>query len=270
MEPRSYYESTAEKDRLATGVGRLEFERTRDILRRHLPPAPAKILDVGGGPGAYSCWLARAGYEVHLIDPVPRHIEQARTASARQTSFPIAHIETGDARSLPVEDGTQDAVLLLGPLYHLVEPGDRLQALREARRVLTAGGLLVAAGISRFASLLDGLNRGFLDDPGFAAIVDRDLASGQHRNTTGNEQYFTTAFFHRPEELAAEAAEAGFESADVLAVEGPGWAAQDLERQLSQPERRAQLLRLLGEVESEPAMLGASYHLLAVARKAWP
>src|SRR5258706_10690424 len=105
----SYYESYREQERLERGIGLLEFKRTIDVFRRTLPAPPAKILDVGGGPGAYSCWLASQGYEVHLIDPVPMHIQQARWASSKQSAHPVASIEIGDARALPFGDDGVDA-----------------------------------------------------------------------------------------------------------------------------------------------------------------
>jgi ubiquinone/menaquinone biosynthesis C-methylase UbiE len=80
----------------------------------------------------------------------------------------------GDARTLPAAPARTDALLLLGSLYYLTEAEDRAQVLREARRVLRPRGLLFAVGISRFASLLDGLFPGVIDDPTFAAIVERD------------------------------------------------------------------------------------------------
>ena len=95
-------------------------------------------------------------------------------------------------------------MLLLGPLYHLTERDDRLAAWREARRVLRPGGVVLAAAISRFASTLDGLRLGLFDDDAFAQIAERDLRDGQHRNPTGNPRYFTTTYFHRPEELRTE------------------------------------------------------------------
>jgi SAM-dependent methyltransferase len=116
----------------------------------------------------------------------------------------------GDARCLSAQSNSADAVLLLGPLYHLVERSDRLMALREARRILKPKGVLIAAAISRFASLIDGLARGFFRDSDFRKIVASDLATGQHRNPTNQTAYFTTAYFHHPEELAAEVREASF------------------------------------------------------------
>ena len=177
---------------------------------RYIPPYSAVIFDIGGGPGAYACWLAKQGYEVHLIDVVPLHVELARQASQAQPDAPLAGIEVGDARNLTRSDSSVDVVLLFGPLYHLTERVDRLTTLREAQRVLRPGGVLLAVGIARLASLLDGLRQGFLDDPAFRQIVQRDLTDGQHRNPMNHPEYFTTAFFHDPQELETEVKESGF------------------------------------------------------------
>jgi ubiquinone/menaquinone biosynthesis C-methylase UbiE len=218
----SHYAAGLEAGRLASGSGRLELARTQEIVRRFLPPLPAVVADVGGGPGVYACWLAGLGYEVHLYDPVPLHVAQAEAASRAQPTHPLASFAVGDALALGRPDESTDVVLLLGPLYHLTVRADRLTALKEARRVLRPSGTLVAAAISRFASALDGLRSGYLDDPAFAAIALRDLVDGQHRNPTGHPAYFTTAFFHHPGELRQEVQDAGFTGVQLLAVEGPG------------------------------------------------
>jgi ubiquinone/menaquinone biosynthesis C-methylase UbiE len=262
----SYYDAGKERDRLQAGASRIELARTQDILRRVLPSAPAHILDIGGGPGAYAAWLARKGYEVQLLDPVALHVEQAVDAAARQPDHPFSALQ-GDARALPYDDRSADAVLLLGPLYHLMERADRLQALREVRRVLRPGGVVVAAAISRFTSLLDGLWRGYLDDPDFAEIVERDLRDGQHRNPSNHPGYFTTAYFHHPDELAEEINAAGLELESVRAVEGPAWLIPDLDHWWENDARRERLLAYLATVEQEPNMLGMSAHLLAIATR---
>jgi len=262
-----HYRDGREAGRLSAGAGLLERERTREALTRFLPRAPAVVLDVGGGPGAHARWLAARGYEVHLIDPVPLHVEQAREASAAQPAAPIAGVVLGDARTLDRADASVDAVLLLGPLYHLQRREERLEALREARRVLRTPGVAIVAAISRYASALDGLFRGLLADPGFAMIVDGDLAHGRHENPTGHPEYFTTAYFHAPGELEEEIVASGLRHETTMAVEGPGWLLGDLDRRMSDPVLRESLLGMLRRLEGEPALLGASAHLLAVARR---
>jgi ubiquinone/menaquinone biosynthesis C-methylase UbiE len=262
-----HYREGNEASRLSTGWFRLEQERTRELILRHLPPAPATILDVGGGSGVYAFWLAARGYRVHLIDAVPKHIEQAQAASAQQLEHPLESVEVGDARELRHADTSADALLLLGPLYHLVERDDRISCLREAHRVLRPGGLVWCAGISRFASLLDSLSSGFFQNAEFAPILDRDLQDGQHRNPTTNPAYFTDAYFHRPGELSRELLASGFKVLEVLAIEGPGWLARDFDHLWNDPTQRDRLLATIRKVEREPSILGASAHVMAIGKK---
>lgn len=262
-----FYAAADEDARLRTGWFQLEHARTQELILRHLPPAPATIIDAGGGSGIYACWLASLGYRVHLIDPVQKHVDQARAASAHQPRHPLASADVGDARHLPHPEASADAVLLLGPLYHLVEKEDRLACLREAHRVLKPGGLLCGAGISHFASFLDSLSHGFFDDPNFAPILERDLADGQHRNTTDNPLYFTDAYFHRPGELSRELLATGFQVVEIVAIEGPGWLAQDFDRLWNDPVQRERLLTAVRKVEREPSILGATSHIMAIGRK---
>jgi SAM-dependent methyltransferase len=237
----AHYAEGIERPRL-TAAPSLELVRTQQLLGRCLPAPPARIVDVGGGPATYAEWLAALGYDVHMVDPVPLHVEQARTVAASGPGFTAS---LGDARALDGPDGSADAVLLLGPLYHLTKRKDRVGALREAARVVKPGGVVAAAAISRFASLGDGLRTGRLDDPRFAEMVDRDLVDGQHRNDTDEPSWFTTAFFHHPDELPAEVADAGLQLEAVYAVERVGLLAPDLTNRLADPAQRDQLLRYI-------------------------
>ncbi|MFC1610161.1 class I SAM-dependent methyltransferase [Myxococcota bacterium] len=262
-----HYRSGYEANRLTDGAGRLEWLRTMEIIGRYFPSSPAMILDVGGGAGAYAIPLGRLGYRVKLIDPVARHIELA-TAAAAEAGLQRVSAELGDARELQAEDSSADAVLFLGPLYHLTEKTDRASAIGEACRVLRPGGRIITAAISRFASTCDGIRQGYLREAEFEHIVERDLTDGQHRNDTDNPCWFTTAYFHRPEELLAEVREGGFSDVEILAVEGPAWLSSRLEEWLQEEETTEILLRAIRRVESEPSLWGASAHLVAVGRKA--
>ena len=261
-----YYAQGEEEQRLTASAGRLEWIRTWEILERILPPAPARVLDVGGGTGVYALPLAARGYRVHLIDAVPLHVERTRKLS-EASAAPLVAADVGDARWLPVPDAATDVVLLLGPLYHLIERADRVAALREARRVLVPGGLLVSACISRFASACDGIQQGALRDPEFAAIVDRDLTDGIHRNPTSRPEWFTTAYLHHPDEIKPEILEAGLVFDRLIPVEGPGWMTRALDSWLNDAAARERLLQVLRRVETEPSLIGASAHLLTIARR---
>jgi ubiquinone/menaquinone biosynthesis C-methylase UbiE len=260
-----FYHRAPEEERLEQGHSALEGLRTRELIERHAARPPASVLDIGGAAGAYALWLSDVGYTVHLVDPVPRLVAEAERRSATR-SRPLASCRVGDARALDFPDGTADIVLLLGPLYHLIESADRGRALAEARRVLKPGGRLFAAAISRWASALDGLSRELFQDPRFGAIVERDLREGQHRNPTERLDYFTTAYFHHPDELRAEVSKAGLLLEGLYGVEGPAWILPDVSARLADSRRRADLLRVARQLESEPSLLGASAHLLAVAR----
>jgi SAM-dependent methyltransferase len=264
----SHYGTGYERSRLFPGGRpRLEFVRSMELLERLLPAPPARVLDVGGGPGTYAAPLAGRGYRVHVVDPVPLHVDQAREAAAAgaaagaDAGFTAA---LGDARELAEPDASQDAVLLFGPMYHLTVAEQRRQALAEAGRVLAPGGRLLAMAVCRFASLLDGLHEGWLDDPVFRPIVEQDLVDGQHRNPdpVGRPEFFTTAYFHTPDGLRQEIESAGFTGVTVYGVEGPGWP---LHEEWADPGRREQILFAARSVETEPSLIGFSHHLIAAA-----
>lgn len=256
-----YYDAGQEAGRLDTSFSQWEKVRTLDLMNRFLPPAPAVILDVGGGAGAYAFPLAEKGYLVDLIDPVPLHIDQARQQAGRNERAPRS-FQVGDARAISADDVSADAVLFFGPLYHLIDRNERLTAIREARRVLRPGGTLMAVAISRFASALDGIGRRLIRDPQFLQILEQDLKTGQHRNPTGSLDYFTTAFFHHPDEFKSELIDGGFPLASLYAIEGPLWNIPEPET----VEERESLMTTMRKLESEPTLIGSSAHIMAIAK----
>jgi SAM-dependent methyltransferase len=251
-----YSDSYNEIDRLSiNAIGRLELERTKELLLRFLPPAPARVLDVGGGPGVYASWLASLGYDVTLIDPVARHREEA---SAHGTFA----VEDGDARALTAPDASADAVLMLGPLYHLVDPADRARALAEAGRVARPGGVVAAAFISRHAPIIEVSAKLLVNDDTLYEHMRRLRHSGDNDPSTG----FTVAYFHRVEEIHADFVAAGLGEPAVYGIEGPLLPLLTSGLAEDRPEYFEAAMRAARQVEDEPAMLATNAHLLGVVR----
>ncbi|HXW45334.1 MAG TPA: methyltransferase domain-containing protein [Streptosporangiaceae bacterium] len=261
---QAYYQLGKEADRLDPATrGWLEFVRTQEILLRALPPAPAVVADIGGGPGRYSLWLAGLGYQVVHRDLMPLHVQQLSAAIP-----PGAVIESGvgDARDLDLDGASVDALLLLGPLYHLEQEADRLLALREAGRVVRPGGPVFAAAISRWAPRLDGVLRGRLYEqyphmPEMVEVAER---------TGVLEPLYAGSFCgytHRPAELAAEVAAAGLEVTDLVSVEGAATLLTDLQDRMADPVAWQIVLSAARELERVPELLGIGPHLVATARR---
>lgn len=255
-----YSETINESERLTGSAdGVLEMVRTQELLRRHLPDAPARIIDVGGGPGAHARWLTEDGYDVDLIDPVPRHVEEASALGIRA--------ELGDARALGAADNSYDVALVLGPLYHLLDRGDRIQALREAARVVRPGGLVAAAAIGRYASIFEHVATTMLTIDRVRDAVADILVTGIH---AAGRKGFTSSYFHTGEGLAGELREAGLADPVVCGIEGPVWAAlkateQHTQQSLVDSPMFEAALTAARLAEPHPDLLAASSHMLAVA-----
>ena len=258
----AYYELGMERDRLDRGVGLLEFARTIEIIARWLPPPPAVIADIGGGPGRYTTWLAELGYRVQHRDIVPLHVEQTAAATARYRDVTTA---VGDARDLDLDDASVDAVLLLGPLYHLPDRKDRVRALGEARRVVRSGGPVLIAAISRWAGRIHGVlaDRLYQRFPDIIAELDHEERTGELRPLFPGS---FNGFAHRPAQLRAEIRSSGLELLDLVGVEGPGALLQDLPLRLDDPTDATVVMDTARALERVPELLGLGPHLLATAR----
>jgi SAM-dependent methyltransferase len=262
---QSHYQLGLEAGRLDRPLGVVELERTKELVLRHLPRPPARVADIGGGPGRYAVWLGSLGYDVDYCDVVPLHVEQAAAAALAEGVTIDAAV--GDARRLDLPDSSVDAALLLGPLYHMDVRTDRLRCLQEARRVLKPGGVAFVAAISRWSPRLHGevIKSLYRDHPNMRSETPRVEATGVL------PPLFPGSFLgycHRPDELRAEVEEAGLECLDLVSVEGIAFALPDLDARLQDERDRAVVFDAARAIERVPELLGIGPHLLATARRA--
>ena len=259
-----FYLSTSEEGRLQLGLGPLEFERNKELISVYLPKKGV-VIDVGGGPGIYSEWLAGMGHEVYLIDPVGKHIKQANKRSSK-AKRPFKSL-LGEAQKLELEDNIASVVILHGPLYHLQSKADRIRAIAEARRVLKPGGIALGFAINHSASTIAALLNGFIHAPEVFEMCKAELTSGIHTPPKNMPGVLPPAYFHRPNELKAEFEEAGLTYLDTYAVEGVIWMDKNYFETRSDPKKKERIMELMKITEKDKALLSLSPHMMIAGKK---
>lgn len=245
-----YYSNFNEKDRLKSTYGKLEFAHMTELLQRYLPEAPATICDIGGAAGDYALFFTKLGYNVHLLDIVPKHIEQAKERAREEGIADSAKFVVGDALDLPYENNSFDAVFLSGPLYHLPEKKDRVRAFSEAKRVLKPGGILTAYSIGRYATMFYGISAGLIYDRNFMEKLKKEVSTGLRYKYA--EGIIDNAYFHLSDELKQELAEAGLNYIALHGVIGAGWMAPDFDEAWEIEERRSSIMDIARMSENIP------------------
>lgn len=244
---------------------RVEYGLTMRALAEHLPAPPGRIADVGGGVGRYSIELSRHGYAMTLVDVSGVSLDFAR-ARADEAKVQLERVIKADARDLSaLADGSFDAVLLMGPLYHLQAHADRLAALAEARRVLRPGGLVFAAFITPNIIVQSALVREIEYITRSRDEMESVLTTGLYFRPPGSKG-FPDGWFSRPELVGPLMSEGGFEQVDFLNTEV---LARELEAKLNAaPEDlHQQWLDLLYRLSRDPATMACGGHLLYVGRR---
>ena len=255
----SFYDSNAQTEWERFDRHKMEFAITKRALAEHLPPPSARILDCGGGPGRYAIHLAKLGYEVTLLDLSQGNLSLAREKAAEHGAA-VADFIHGNALDLSrFADASFDAVLLMGPLYHMVEQSDRDRAVREAVRVLKPGGPLFAGFITFYAPLRDSIAKGYLRD--FYEKPDELAGLMDHQRNAG--EGFTEAWFAKPSQVIPWLESLGLRTRAMLAVEGVASGHEQHMNALDEDafEFWADLTYLFS---TDPHLWGAADHLLWV------
>lgn len=251
---REFYAESNEDRRLTGGFGTLEKARTEEIIAGYLRQPSLTVYDVGGGTGAYAFWLAELGHSVHLIDIVPKHVELARRRLAEHPAGGRVTAEVGDARQLEAGDGVADMVLLHGPLYHLVEPSERIRVLNEAARILKPGGHLLAFTINRFAGMNYAVSSGKLFDDRYFHMVQTEVATGKRLNSGGEIPTFQQAYFHTLDDIRREIEASELMYEKTVGTVGTAWMVDDVDSAVLDPLRMNRMLAAARLMEAEPVL----------------
>lgn len=266
MDPvETYYENYAQAEWDRLGRYRMEFEITKRAIGEVIPPPPAKVLDLGGGPGRYSLWLASLGYEVVLGDISQASLDLAN-AKANELGQAITTLKL-DARDLSrFEDHCFDAVLMLGPMYHLVTPEERLTAMRESSRVLRPGRTHASAFLGRYAFLI--YEAAFIPE-GLADRMDmhRSILDEGIHDPAIRGHGFTRVYATHPDEIPELVSSVGLSLERLISCESIARNCDDRIKDLGSEDWNA-LFDLAYEVCDDPTLLGSASHLLAISRKA--
>lgn len=256
------YDADAQREWERLACHRTEMAVTLRALADFLPPPPARILDVGGGPGRYAIALSMLGYRVTLLDLAQNNLTLALEKAA-VSDVKLASVVHGNALDLiAFAAGSFDAVLMLGPLYHLLAETERRQAVAEGKRVLRADGRFFAAFISRFAPFRDAAVQApnwFTDNRDYA---EKLLADGVHN--AGDE--FVDAYFAHPEEIIPFMSACGLRPLLLLGCEGVV-AGHELVVNALRGDAWDAWVDLNYRLGQEPSLHGAADHLLYIGEK---
>ncbi len=257
-----YYDQNPQEEWERLEHHRIEFQITLRALAEFLPPPPARLIDIGGGPGRYAISLAQRGYHVTLVDLSGGNLELAKqkAAEAGVKVDAFVHANILELSAFPAADF--DSALLLGPLYHLHSLPERQNALWQANRLLKPGGIVFASVITRFASFRDAAVHGYtyvLDDPAYS---EKLLATGIHDNGVG----FADAYFSHPDEVIPLGENTGFTTLRLMGCEGILAGHEEYVNSLTGTAHDI-WLDFNYRMAQEPCLLGASDHLLYIGCK---
>jgi S-adenosylmethionine-dependent methyltransferase len=258
----NYYDRNAQEEWDRLERHRIEYQVTMRALTEFLPPAPAKLIDIGGGPGRYAIALAQHGYKVTLVDLAQANLDLARQKTAEAGVELEAFVHANALDLTAFLEASFDSALFLGPLYHLHKLEERQAALRQALRLLKPGGLVFATMITRFASFRDAAIHGYTyvqDDPAYS---EKLLTTGIHDNGKG----FADAYFAHPDEVIPLGESAGFTTLRLMGCQGILAGQEEYVNSLTGAAHDV-WLDFNYRFAQEPSLLGASDHLLYIGRK---
>ncbi len=260
-----FYNKASEETRLDKGMGVFEFERIKSLIEKYIPSSSSTIIDIGGGTGKYSEWLAKKGHQVHLIEPVAKHIKLAQNRTNKLKNKFSVHL--GESRKLEFPNNFADLIILHGPLYHLQKKEDRDLTICEAKRVLKNNGIILGFAINYTASTLVGLLNGLIHKRPFFEMCKEELTTGIHNPPDDFPWLLAEAYYHKPEQLKEEFLNQELTHLNTYAVEGMAWLDKDYFANMLNDKKQKALLELIQVTENDSYLLPFSPHMMIAVKK---
>lgn len=260
-----FYNKVSEETRLEKGMGVFEFERIKSLIEKYLSTSSSKIIDVGGGTGKYAEWLAKKGHDIHLVEPIAKHLQLAENRVKKLKNEFLVHL--GESRKLDFPNNYADHIILHGPLYHLQRKEDRQSTIIEARRVLKNGGIILGFAINYTASTLVGLLNGLIHKRSFFEMCKLELTTGIHNPPDDFPWLLTEAYYHKPEQLKEEFLQQDLTYLNTYAVEGMAWLDKDFFANMGNEKKKKTLIELLQVTENDSYILPFSPHMMIAVKK---
>ncbi len=260
-----FYNKASEETRLDKGMGIFEFERIKSLIEKYIPSSSSKIIDIGGGTGKYSEWLAKKGHQVHLVEPVSKHIKIAQKRANKLKNKFSVHL--GESQSLDFQNNFADLIILHGPLYHLQKKEDRELTIKEAKRVLKNDGIILGFAINYTASTLVGLLNGLIHKKTFFEMCKEELTTGVHNPPDDFPWLLAEAYYHKPEQLKDEFINQELTYLNTYAVEGMAWLDKDYFANMLNDKKKGALIKLIQITQNDSYLLPFSPHMMIVVKK---
>ena len=263
---KDYYAEFNERDRLFNdNSGRLEYEMTKRILKEHLPKK-AKILDLGGGAGVYSFFLAELGYDVYLADLSENLIQQAIEQNSREENK-ITSCDVVNALDLSIYKNEQfDVVLLFGPLYHLLEKEERKQCLNEVNRVLKSDRMIFASFIPYLSGSIAIIDR-YFRHPEQVDVnnLDKVFKTGKFNNLSNKG--FQEGYYPTVNELETLFKECKFKTKEIKSIRGIGYQKEDNIYSIKDDEIFDKIIDLIEQTSTKLEIIEMCGHAMYIGLK---
>lgn len=264
-EVKRYYDENVNEEwnRLEDPYTRIELFSTLYIIKKYFPKE-GNVLDIGSGPGKYSIELLKRGYKVSLMDLSDKAISLAKY-NIESSGLSAEKYICGDATYLNGEkDESYDAILLMGPMYHIHSKEQRRKILNECRRILKPKGVILITYINSWGVLKAGISEfpyEFQEIDSVYKLFNEQIFS--------QEESFTESYFTTPPIALEEVGSSGLNLISYAGAESflSGLGYYMTKHYIENKKIYLNLLKVATEKCEEPQFRDSTEHLIIVANK---